>query len=1381
LAFASVSFFLMSQAKLYAQPANDACAGAAVVIPNGACVNGTTVAAGDSWQGTVGCQIGNNNSNHPDVWYSFTATGTQATIAVTAGTFLGNVEVVLVEGTCTGTFALTGSLCGTSPLTATFNGLLIGTTYYYTVSNVPTGTPGTFTTCVTNTTPPVASGQDCGTGAILCNSAPFSQGSSTAGAGSVFGNSSSENLSALGCLAQDERQSKWYKFTVGCTGTISFLINPNTNTDDYDWAIYDITTSGCNLTPGGLATGGATQVACNFSGCPGNTGIVPLGVDPCTLTNFTGCANNPSTCEAGDVLQFVTVQPTLTAGRTYAMVIDNFSLSNAGFAFTWTAGTAVIGPDAFFTYTAGSCGSFTFNKTCQITPSTNSVYLWTFGDGSTSTLQNPTHTYSSPGTYNVSLTVTDLLGCSETTSQTLVYNTPTGSATPSSQTICSGNTTNILLSSSTVGTTYSWTVVQSGVTGASASSGNTISQVLTNTSLTNGTATYTITPTAAGCNGTPFSVTITVLPLSTASYSGSTSICSGNTTSINLTSNILGTTYSWTATNSGASGGTAGSGSSIAQPLIATGASVGTVTYSITPNSGGCPGNPLTIIASVVPAPVASFSGVTTICSGTPLSIVLSSNTSGTTFNWTASSTNVDNASSGSGTSIGQTLTASTTSNGTVVYTVTPTANGCPGSPITITVTVKPNPVTSFSGPTSICSGNTTSIVLTSTVSGTTFSWSSTESFATGSSPGSGNSIAQTLSASSTSPGIVTYTVTPTANSCPGSPINIAVTVNPAPVGSFTGITTICSGTSTALSLNSNVAGATYSWTISQSGTSGASGGSGNSIAQTLLATTSTPGTVNYTVTPSFATCNGSPFPIVVTVNPTPVINFSGATTICSGNTTALNLTSSVSGTVFSWTQMATNATGSSDGSGTSIGQTLSNGSTTTGSVTYNVSGTANGCPGTAISILVTVNPRPSASFSGVTTICTGTALALSLSSTPSGSTFSWTATPTGVSGSSSGSGLLITNTLNNSGNIPAHVLYTVTPTLSGCGGTPIVIDVTVNPRPNQIVTGATTICSGATTALNLSSSVVGTSFTWTQTSSGVSGSINGNGSSISQTLLATGLTAGTVVYTISSSANGCPGNGTSVTVTVNPTPVGSFTGDTQICSGSQLTISLQSTILGTTFSWIAPSIGLIGAASGSGNTIIQTLTTTSSSNGTANYTITPTLGTCIGTSFAFSVLVIPNASAPSLSPNPFCSGTITVLSSSSTGSLYEFVVNGSSLGAPSTSSSYSSLTPLAGENICVRAYMNASAVLEGCYAETCRLVETTLTPNFNDLTVCYGVTSPLISTSPNGVTGSWSPVFDPTQTGAYTFTPNSEQCATNQTINVVVSPLIDSGPILHD
>ena len=44
----------------------------------------------------------------------------------------------------------------------------------------------------------------------------------------------------------------------------------------------------------------------------------------------------------------------------------------------------------------------------------NSAFLWNFGDGDTSILQYPSHTYSGTGSYNLCVTVSDNNGCSDT-------------------------------------------------------------------------------------------------------------------------------------------------------------------------------------------------------------------------------------------------------------------------------------------------------------------------------------------------------------------------------------------------------------------------------------------------------------------------------------------------------------------------------------------------------------------------------------------------------------------------------------------------------------------------------------------------------------------------------------------------------------------------------------------------------------------------------------------------------------------------------------------------------------------------------------------------------------------------------------------------------
>lgn len=77
-----------------------------------------------------------------------------------------------------------------------------------------------------------------------------------------------------------------------------------------------------------------------------------------------------------------------------------------------TVGTPPLPPTAAFTYepmdtniTVNATITFTDNST--IGSSNITSWMWDFGDGNTSTLQNPEHNYSAADTYTVTLTVTD--------------------------------------------------------------------------------------------------------------------------------------------------------------------------------------------------------------------------------------------------------------------------------------------------------------------------------------------------------------------------------------------------------------------------------------------------------------------------------------------------------------------------------------------------------------------------------------------------------------------------------------------------------------------------------------------------------------------------------------------------------------------------------------------------------------------------------------------------------------------------------------------------------------------------------------------------------------------------------------------------------------
>jgi hypothetical protein len=67
----------------------------------------------------------------------------------------------------------------------------------------------------------------------------------------------------------------------------------------------------------------------------------------------------------------------------------------------------------------GKEGASTFFGSTSTDPNNDPLtYRWTFGDGTTSTSQNPSHTYVDNGVYNVTLTVKDPKGLSSSASTT---------------------------------------------------------------------------------------------------------------------------------------------------------------------------------------------------------------------------------------------------------------------------------------------------------------------------------------------------------------------------------------------------------------------------------------------------------------------------------------------------------------------------------------------------------------------------------------------------------------------------------------------------------------------------------------------------------------------------------------------------------------------------------------------------------------------------------------------------------------------------------------------------------------------------------------------------------------------------------------------------
>jgi len=194
-----------------------------------------------------------------------------------------------------------------------------------------------------------------------------------------------------------------------------------------------------------------------FSGTP-TSGTAPLNV---TFTDESTGSPTSWSWSFGDGLSSSTQSPTHrydTAGLySVTLIVTNAdgadTLTKTDYIDTRGAG----GPTAAFsgTPTSGTAPlSVTF--TDQSTGSPTS-WNWTFGDGTTSTTQSPTHIYSNSGTYNVVLIVSNASGTDTLTRNGYITVTGGGPTAAFSATPTSGNAPlNVTFTDQSTGTPTSW-------------------------------------------------------------------------------------------------------------------------------------------------------------------------------------------------------------------------------------------------------------------------------------------------------------------------------------------------------------------------------------------------------------------------------------------------------------------------------------------------------------------------------------------------------------------------------------------------------------------------------------------------------------------------------------------------------------------------------------------------------------------------------------------------------------------------------------------------------------------------------------------------------------------------------------------------------------
>jgi len=812
------------------------------------------------------------------------------------------------------------------------------------------------------------------------------------------------------------------------------------------------------------------------------------------------------------------------------------------------------------------------------------------------------------------------------------------------------------------------------------------------------TTTYTFTPNPTTQCATTAQLTITIDPLPTVNAGTNQAVCVGNVVNLNGVLGGSATSATWSAP----SGTFANANSLITTytPAITS----GNVVLTLTTNDPAGPCGPVSanITVTVNPLPVATISpaGPVTICQGGSVTLTSSA---ADQYLWNYGP-----------------VTQSVNINAGGSYSVTVTnPQGCSATSNPVIVNLVELPTASISGDTTLCSGGNTFIQLVGTP-GATITYNGGAGNQTVVLDASGAGSFQTPNLTATT----TYTLVSASigtNPVCSQPItgSATITIAPPPTLTISGTTTICYDGSANITFT-GPANSTAIFTVN--------GGPTQAVVLNNLGTvTISTGQITTTTTYALTGVQSGVAPFctgpasgtaVITVAPQLTATISGSTTVCSGQTAPIQFNGSANAVVTYQVNGGANQNVTLSAGGTATVNTPA----VSVQLTYtliSISTTgANPCTapvtGEAVIDVYDVLDYVNLQFPQNGTICTtgsfnaygqvynlgtinttlpGAAAGVTAQigySTSNADPSTWTNWSNASFNTQVGNNDEYIGTL--SGLAAGTYYYAFRYQINGCawqyggfggpwdGTTNVNGQLTVTAPPQAGNDATLTLCATGTpvnlfTSLGATAAATGT---WT----GPSALANGNLGTFNPAANAAG------AYTYTVTAAGCPDDIAVVTVTLSNSPSASLAYPSPMCQNE--TAAVSPTISGTT--------GGTYSASPAGLTLnTSTGAITASSSAVGNYSVTYSIAAangCAAFNTVVNVSVIAAPVAPTLSPQPACTGTSTFTAAG--GTWYEFLVNGASQGPASATATLSAGAGFAaGTEVCVRSYP-APPIMDG-------------------------------------------------------------------------------------